>query len=301
MKAIKKVTSLALTGVLALGSLGAAPAMALADESDEVTVEVDNSPSLVAQARSLNGEQWARRLSYYGLLRNDGRVSTTPNRIYVPVINGRSIYDVSDLDEAAQLALLSYLGGYSDRDLWNYGLRYRNYDPDYGYWYNGRWHRYYDDDWRWDDYDEWYDWYYGKEKKKATETVDTYRLFNPATGAHAYTTSTTTRDNLVGQGWTNENVGWKAAKSSDTPVWQLHKGDKYMYTKSDSERSALVGAGWTDEGTAFYSDDDKSVSVYRLFNPANGDHFFTKSASERDSLVKDGGWKDEGTGFYAVS
>lgn len=43
---------------------------------------------------------------------------------------------------------------------------------------------------------------------------------------------------------------------------------------------------------------DGSHSMYRLYNPNSGEHFYTASAAERDHL-KAVGWNDEGLGWYA--
>ncbi len=40
------------------------------------------------------------------------------------------------------------------------------------------------------------------------------------------------------------------------------------------------------------------VSMYRLYNPNSGEHFYTADSSERDGLVKEG-WKNEGVGWIA--
>ncbi len=42
-----------------------------------------------------------------------------------------------------------------------------------------------------------------------------------------------------------------------------------------------------------------SKPVYRLWLPANGDHFYTMSAVERDWLVRESGWVAEGTSWVA--
>lgn len=46
------------------------------------------------------------------------------------------------------------------------------------------------------------------------------------------------------------------------------------------------------------ADEVKGYSMYRLYNPNSGEHFYTKDAKEQKGLV-DAGWKDEGTGWYA--
>ncbi|MFR0558136.1 type I pullulanase [Pseudoscardovia radai] len=47
-------------------------------------------------------------------------------------------------------------------------------------------------------------------------------------------------------------------------------------------------------------DDVQNVPVYRVYNPGNGEHFYTESADERDGLVA-AGWSDEGTAWLAPS
>ncbi|MDR2976818.1 MAG: calcium-binding protein [Streptococcaceae bacterium] len=40
------------------------------------------------------------------------------------------------------------------------------------------------------------------------------------------------------------------------------------------------------------------TTMFRLYNPNSGEHFYTALAYERDSLKRDG-WRDEGTGWIA--
>lgn len=44
--------------------------------------------------------------------------------------------------------------------------------------------------------------------------------------------------------------------------------------------------------------DAATDDMYRLYNPNNGEHFYTKNGAERD-MLKGVGWKDEGIGWYA--
>lgn len=43
---------------------------------------------------------------------------------------------------------------------------------------------------------------------------------------------------------------------------------------------------------------EASSDMYRMYNPSNGEHFFTKDVGERDSLQR-AGWKYEGVGWTA--
>ena len=138
----------------------------------------------------------------------------------------------------------------------------------------------------------------------AASTHDMHRLYNPNSGEHFYTGSTSERDGLVKLGWRYEGVGWTAPASSGTPVHRLYNpnaGDHH-YTMSASERDILLGVGWTYEGIGWYSDDARAVPLYRQYNPnaRAGAHNYTTSRSENDNLVRLG-WKGEGIGWYGAS
>ena len=70
---------------------------------------------------------------------------------------------------------------------------------------------------------------------------------------------------------------------------------------SAAEKDSLVNAGWNYEGIGWYSDPNKGVPLYRLYNPnaVAGAHHYTTSEKERNSLVQ-AGWKDEGIAWYGV-
>lgn len=131
-----------------------------------------------------------------------------------------------------------------------------------------------------------------------------YRLYNPNSGEHFYTSNTSERWGLVRAGWHNEGVGWVAPQKSDSPVYRLYNpnaGDHH-YTLSASERDGLVNAGWKTEGVNWYSDDARTAPVYRAYNPnaVAGSHNYTTSSSEQNHIVSVG-WRDEGHGWYAIS
>ena len=134
--------------------------------------------------------------------------------------------------------------------------------------------------------------------------VAMYRLYNPNSGEHFYTSSVVERSNLVSLGWQQEGIGWIAPNSSSTPVYRLYNpnGGDHHYTLSAEERDGLVALGWRYEGIGWYSDDSKSVPLYRQYNPnaTSGSHNFTASAEERDWLISLG-WNDEGIAWYGIS
>ena len=91
--------------------------------------------------------------------------------------------------------------------------------------------------------------------------------------------------------------------TSKNPVHRLynpHTGDHH-YTMSSGERDALVIQGWKSEGIGWYSDNAKTVPLWREYNPnaTTGSHNYTTSASEHASLCSMG-WKDEGIGWYGM-
>lgn len=132
-------------------------------------------------------------------------------------------------------------------------------------------------------------------------SVTMYRLYNPNSGEHFYTSSERERKALAKQGWNDEGFAWEGPSYSNTPVYRLYNenaGDHH-YTPSKKERDNLIKQGWKDEGIGWYSDDAKTKPLYRLYNPnaVTGSHHYTTSKKERDNLVKQG-WKDEGIGWY---
>ncbi len=139
--------------------------------------------------------------------------------------------------------------------------------------------------------------------KPETTYVSMYRLYNPNSGEHFYTSNVAEKNNLVNLGWNYEGVAWDAPKTSDTPVYRLYNpnaGDHH-YTVSAGERDFLVNVGWNYEGIGWYSTAKDGAPLYRLYNPnaVTGTHHYTTSAGERDFL-KSIGWNDEGIAWYGV-
>lgn len=127
-----------------------------------------------------------------------------------------------------------------------------------------------------------------------------YRLFNPNSGEHFYTSNINERNRLVSLYWNYEGIGWVAPKSGK-PVYRLYNpnaGDHH-YTMDIRERNMLMQKGWRYEGVGWQS--GGSVPLYRQYNPnaKSGSHNYTTSKSENDFLVRIG-WKPEGISWYAV-
>lgn len=134
------------------------------------------------------------------------------------------------------------------------------------------------------------------------QTEVMYRLYNPNSGEHFYTSSTVERDHLISVGWNDEGTGWTAPKAGDA-VYRLYNpyAGEHHYTLSTVERDSLIAAGWNDEGIGWRSDPAQRVALYRVYNPNEyaNNHHYTKEAGERDILLSKG-WQDEGTAWYGI-
>ena len=135
--------------------------------------------------------------------------------------------------------------------------------------------------------------------------VNMYRLYNPNSGEHFYTSSESEAISIASIGWQWEGIGWVAPSMSDTPVYRLYNpnGGDHFFTTSESERDGLVKKGWKYEGIGWYSDaEGTGLVVYRQYNKnaKTGSHNYTTSASENASLVKMG-WTAEGIAWYATN
>lgn len=148
------------------------------------------------------------------------------------------------------------------------------------------------------DGDVWYD-----DGTVFNNAISMYRIYNPNSGEHFYTSSISERDNLVNLGWNYEGIGWTAPAYSNTPVYRLYNSNagEHHYTMSATERDNLVRVGWTYEGIGWYSDDKMRAPVYRQYNPyafANN-HNYTPSIDEHNWLIGLG-WRNEGIGWYGI-
>lgn len=138
----------------------------------------------------------------------------------------------------------------------------------------------------------------------SAQSVTMYRLYNPYSGEHLYTLSTSEYNSLGKIGWRQEGVAWMCPKTSNTPVYRLYNpysGDHH-YTTSKTEYNNLGKIGWRQEGIGFYSaSSSNGIAVYRLFNPyvTVGTHHYTKDANEYNYLGKIG-WNKEGIAWYGL-
>lgn len=145
-----------------------------------------------------------------------------------------------------------------------------------------------------------------KPAEKPSPTVDTvtvYRLYNPYTGEHLFTTNADEYSNLATLGWKQEGSAWDAPKSGDTPVYRLYNryADTHLFTTNKAEYEYLASIGWSAEGIAFYDAGDNGTALYRLYNPYSpeGLHLFTTHKAEYDHLATIG-WQQEGVALHGL-
>ena len=134
--------------------------------------------------------------------------------------------------------------------------------------------------------------------------IPVYRLYNPITGNHLYTTDENERYVLyTSQGWGYEGVAWYSPKTG-TGVYRLYNRvlHNHLYTTDLNEINTLTKLpDWSiDNGgqPLFYS--GGSTPIYRLYNrELNGMHHLTTDENEYNTLPKYG-WSKEGVAFYAT-
>lgn len=131
-----------------------------------------------------------------------------------------------------------------------------------------------------------------------------FRLYNPISHEHLYSTDAYERDTLSEGDWNYEGIGWVAPRISSTPVYRLYNaalGDHHYTTDRNEVQVLTRQFGWKNEGAKWYSSDGKEVSVYRQFHEALtiGSHNFTTDKHEYKVNNK-AGWNGEGTAWYAI-
>lgn len=129
-----------------------------------------------------------------------------------------------------------------------------------------------------------------------------YRVYNPNSGLHHYTTDSWERNHLLDQGWRSEGVAfYVSASKTDTPVYREYNPNdgNHNFTTDWYEHDFLIKMGWRSEGIAWYQSDNATNNIYRLYNPNSGEHVYTTSKWEYDSVIK-AGWRGEGIAWKSL-
>ncbi|MGY3730370.1 histidine phosphatase family protein [Lactococcus termiticola] len=104
-----------------------------------------------------------------------------------------------------------------------------------------------------------------------------YRIYNPKSGEHLYSSSSIEIKSLTDKGWTSEGVAFYSVPSGGQPVYRLYNAQAgvgaHFNTLSSYERDVLVSKhGWRYEGIAWYAQgsapetpsqpDDQPINIY---------------------------------------
>lgn len=88
------------------------------------------------------------------------------------------------------------------------------------------------------------------------EGKEMYRLYNPNSGEHFYTSSIVERDHLISVGWNDEGIGWYSDEEQLVPLFRQYNPNaiagSHNYTTSQVENDSLVLVGWNGEGIGWY-------------------------------------------------
>ncbi len=139
------------------------------------------------------------------------------------------------------------------------------------------------------------------------ELTAMYRLYNPYSHEHLFTTDANEKDNLVTLGWRFEGaVGKVYMHGEKGGVYRLYNPTtgEHHYTMKEDEVANCVKAGWKNEGVKFFSvlDVDKqTVGMVSMYNPYEKKfyHHYTSDPDEIAKMVK-AGWRKEEIKWYAA-
>ena len=134
-----------------------------------------------------------------------------------------------------------------------------------------------------------------------------YRLYNPYTHEHLFTTDLSEKDNLVFLGWRFESaVGYVGMHGEKGGVYRLYNPTtgEHHYTMKADELALCTAAGWVNEGVKFFSVEDEDTQVtgmVSMYNPYEKKfyHHYTSDPDEIARMVKDG-WRKEEIKWYAA-
>ena len=143
----------------------------------------------------------------------------------------------------------------------------------------------------------------------ANQTIPRYRLYNPYSGHHHYTTDQNEYNVLGTLGWIQEETScsiyeqvYRLSSVEAVPYYRLYNPNSFEHhwTTDVNEYNVLGTLGWIQEGAdgyVFPSQVAGSEPFYRLYNSIDGLHHWTMDSVERTVLIGYG-WIDEGIACY---
>lgn len=131
-----------------------------------------------------------------------------------------------------------------------------------------------------------------------------FRIYNPYTGEHLFTTKKDEAIVCIKAGWHAEGVAGIVSMQEGVAVYRLYNpytGDHH-YTTSVKEVETCVSNGWRNEGVAFRSTSSSAgKAMISMYNPYASSfyHHYTSDVQEIATMEK-AGWINEGAKWYVV-
>ena len=143
---------------------------------------------------------------------------------------------------------------------------------------------------------------------------DIYRLFQPSTGKHLFSSSLVEIDILTGlptgDSFLNEGIAYSVDVGANQELFRFYHPatGRHLYSANIHEKSKLLSdldSGYIYEGIAFHVFNSQSLSssrteVYRYYDPSAESHFY--SANTEEQLLLETSfphWINEGIAWYA--
>lgn len=140
-----------------------------------------------------------------------------------------------------------------------------------------------------------------------TSLTCVWDLSNPGNGDQYLTSSISLRDELfTTQDYQYNGVnfyGNVVQEPGNIPVYRASiDGAGSFLTTNITEYNNLIASGYTGDGIDFYADPPNTndgFPVFRLYNSATGQHYWTGDAQEETTLLNEG-WTSEGIPFNSI-
>ncbi|KAJ3994189.1 hypothetical protein F5050DRAFT_1713899 [Lentinula boryana] len=143
--------------------------------------------------------------------------------------------------------------------------------------------------------------------------ISLLRAYSSSASDNLYTTNVSELDNdaLLGGAYTFEGEAaflWSTSQPGTIPLFRLYNEDfmDHFYTMSSDEVPEMIDEGWaydtTPNHTAGYVYPYSicgAAPIYRLFNPASVDHFYTMNIAESQNAIESG-YQDQGIAGFAM-
>ncbi|MBR1440275.1 MAG: hypothetical protein IJ589_03520 [Lachnospiraceae bacterium] len=88
-----------------------------------------------------------------------------------------------------------------------------------------------------------------------SSTTAVYRLYDPVSTQHLYTSDDAEISKLVGEGWTKEGIAYYVDDAHTAPVYRMFNPatGEHQFSGSNAHMSSLEAGGWVKEGVAYYA------------------------------------------------